>query len=401
MPEHDVELVAFFIASHYLTVLSSDNTRGTVSGSGYYKTGREVTVTLEYIFGTFKGWYNSDDVCVSTDNPYTFTMPDCDYTLTAVFRTQAEEDEIAWKKSHGVIPVLDSINRTITYGIYPQTHVNDQSLIAELDSLTDPSPINGWYYYEREYYAKVDATPYTSSYLFEDGTTIVSGTTYWFKCEPITWKILSNTANSYYLLSEQTIDKHCYCPSVSSRTIDGTTIYLNNYQYSEIRAWLNGLNGSSYSVSNYSGNGFYQTAFRFNNSYIQTTVVDNSASTTDSNSNKFACSNTTDKVFLPSYKDYINNSYGFSTSTSSSNTRYGRTTDYLRAVGGYYNNAENDYRYCDYYWTRSPSSSSSGSAWYVNADGSLSNKTTTFGVPLYVTAVGIRPAITLVVNEWQ
>lgn len=37
---------------------------------------------------------------------------------------------------------------------------------------------NGWYLYEGEYYAKRTACPYSSSYQFDNGTTIVEGKTY-------------------------------------------------------------------------------------------------------------------------------------------------------------------------------------------------------------------------------
>ena len=41
---------------------------------------------------------------------------------------------------------------------------------------------NGWYLDEGEYYAKRIAYPYSSSFQFDNGTTIVEGKTYWFKC---------------------------------------------------------------------------------------------------------------------------------------------------------------------------------------------------------------------------
>ena len=37
---------------------------------------------------------------------------------------------------------------------------------------------NGWYLYEGEYYAKRTAHSYSSSYQFDNGTTIVEGKTY-------------------------------------------------------------------------------------------------------------------------------------------------------------------------------------------------------------------------------
>ncbi|MDY4849288.1 MAG: DUF6273 domain-containing protein, partial [Bacilli bacterium] len=123
------------------------------------------------------------------------------------------------------------------------------------------------------------------------------------------------------------------------------------------RAWLNA--------------DFYNSAFALGNEHIQTTTVNNSASTTDDSSNSCDCANTEDKVFLPSYQDYINSSYGFSTSTSSTNTRYCRTTDWARARGACYYTSSGSYQYNGDYWTRSPYSYSLDYAWCVYGDGNL------------------------------
>ncbi|MBQ8749901.1 MAG: hypothetical protein IJZ29_05495, partial [Clostridia bacterium] len=92
--------------------------------------------------------------------------------------------------------------------------------------------------------------------------------------------------------------------SSSDRTVNSATVYANNYEYSTIRAYLNNLNGSSYSVADYSSNGFLNSAFTTEEQeLICTTTVDNSASTTSNDANKYACANTEDKVFLLSYQD--------------------------------------------------------------------------------------------------
>ena len=233
--------------------------------------------------------------------------------------------------------------------------------------------INGdWYDY-----AKVSATPndpYESGYKFDNGTTIVSGKTYWFKCEPITWNVLSNNDGEYYILSSVLLDAHCYYNSYSNRTIADETIYPNNYEYSDIRAWLN--------------DDFYNSAFALGNSHIQTTTVDNSATTTGSASNKYACNNTQDKVFLPSYQDYINSSYGFSsTSNVSTKTRRCKTTDWTRARGTYCSTSSS-YLYNGYYFTRSPARGYDQRASDVYYNGSLDLS--------HVNDIdGVRPALTI------
>ena len=116
-------------------------------------------------------------------------------------------------------------------------------------------------------------------------------------------------------------------------------------------------------------------------------MVDNSAATTHSAGNNFACANTEDKVFLPSYKDYINSSYGFSTSTGSTDTRCCRATDWVRARGAYCGVSN---QYNARYWTRSPDSGYSNLAWYVHDDGCLS-----YGGFVHYTDYSVRPGLSI------
>ena len=302
--------------------------------------------------GSKEFWASSTDGCAT----HTFTDPKATciehnfYTYDSFATLTCDDDRYvpSRNESLGITPMFSTKNNTVTYGLYPQKNVNDSTLISALNKLTTPG-INGWYLYENEYYAKLSATPNKSFYTFDNGTKIVSGTTYWFKCEPISWTILTNDYVDaddkhlgYYLLSDVLLDARRYDDD-----------YSNNYKDSEIRAWLN--------------NDFYNSAFALGNSYIQTTIVDNSAATTDSTSNSYACNNTQDKVFLPSYQDYINSSYGFSTSDDSTDTRYCKTTDWARAMGAWCDTES----YTDEYWTRSPCRNSSYVACYVECDGSL------------------------------
>ncbi|MDY4182983.1 MAG: InlB B-repeat-containing protein [Candidatus Onthovivens sp.] len=352
----EVNIEARWLKLNSLSVTSVDTSKGTVtitSGSGY--SGESITVVATPVGDcVFKGWYHKLTK-VSDDATYTFIMPTSDYSLVAHFLTKAEEEEERAKK-YASRPFVSADGKTITYGLYPQTNVNNSSLVSALNALTTFES-NGWYLYEGDYYAKVSATLDNSTYVFDNGTTIVNRRTYWFKCEPIVWNVLNNNNGEYYIVSSVLLDAHCYYNSISLRTIDGQTVYPNNYKYSGIRAWLNA--------------DFYNSAFALGNEHIQTTTVNNSASTTDDSSNSCDCANTEDKVFLPSYQDYINSSYGFSTSTSSTNTRYCRTTDWARARGACYYTSSGSYQYNGDYWTRSPYSYSLDYAWCVYGDGNL------------------------------
>lgn len=266
---------------------------------------------------------------------------------------QKTDEDVA----HGVIPKLSEDGKTIVYGLYPQKNVNDSTLVSALNSLTTPES-NDWYLYNNEYYAKVVAKPFTIYYdvSFDNGATIKNGTTYWFKCEPITWNVLSNNNGEYYILSSVVLDSHRYNKYWLGKDTNGR--YSNNYEYSEIRTWLN--------------NDFYNSAFALGNDCIQTTIVDNSYSTTERSGNivysDFACNDTQDKVFLPSYKDYINSSYGFSTSTALADTRTCKITDWAKARGSGYNNGTNDSNARLIYWTRSYDKSDNANAWCVSGE---------------------------------
>ncbi len=376
MPGNDVSLYALFTSGGYtFSVSSEDDSRGTVNDvSNRYKEGESITVVATPAEDcVFKSWYN-ESTKVSGKPNYTFAMPANDYSLVAHFFTKAEEEEIA---KYAKEPSVSSDGKTIAYGLYPQKNVNDSSLVSALNALTIPEP-NGWYLYEGDYYAKVSATPYYTSYKFDNGTTIVNGNTYWFKCEPIGWNVLSSNSCEYYIVSSVLLDAHRYNESYGQT--NGSP-YANNYQYSEIRAWLN--------------NDFYNSAFALGKIHIQTTTVDNSAVTTNSTINSYACANTKDKVFLLSYKDYTNSNYGFAASRGSTDTRYCKTTDWARARGAYLYSQTGTYANNGYYWTRSPYSGYSDYAWYVDHNGNLANCYVDCGDYIPSTRNSVRPGLSL------
>ena len=51
-------------------------------------------------------------------------------------------------------PIVDEANRTVIFGIYPQTRVTNTSLISNLEKL-QPTDVGGWYCFQGTYYAKV------------------------------------------------------------------------------------------------------------------------------------------------------------------------------------------------------------------------------------------------------
>ena len=264
----------------------------------------------------------------------------------------------------------------INLGRYPQTVVDNEETITALSSITETNEL-GYIEYNGNEYKKVVADPYKSSYTFINGNTITNGNTYYFLVEPIKWRVLTEDDNSYTLMCEMVLDNTCFYHLYGEeRTINGNTIYPNNYEYSNIRAWLNGYNGSSYNVDDYTNIGFFDIAFtEEEQALINTTLVDNSAETTTSSTNEYVCNNTNDKVYLLSYQDMINSSYGFLTD-------YARSKGCFMATTGYYGSA--------YWWLRSPNSSNSNYASNVISNGDVYNN-----IPVSNTGIGVRPAITI------
>ena len=374
-----------------LSLSSEDESKGSVNGGGTVKVGDEISITATPLAGyAFKGWYEGENL-ISSENPYTFAVPSSDVTYVAKFISEAEQEEL--NKKLGITPVVDLTNKTVTYGLYPQSYVSDTSLTATLDTLTPES--NGWVYYNDQYYVKKTANPCSDEIIFDDETTIKSNTDYWFKCELIKWNLLasSESEGKYTLVTSALLDAHSYSLYSAKSDSNGaiaeafeeTNGYKpNNYEKSLVRAWLN--------------DEFYKTAFNLNSSYIQTTEVDNSVSTTrgGNNASYYVCNNTQDKVYLLSYQDYLNTDYGFSSdalgsssSGYSTNLRVCKTTDYARANGIDYNDTN---YFTGWYWTRSPYTNDSSQIEFVTRNGQLTN-TNLAGTTQ--TEIGVRAAITI------
>ena len=258
----------------------------------------------------------------------------------------------------GVFPYLSNDNKTVQYGFYPQSYVKDKELIKSLNELNESD--NYWYYYEDSYYVKEIAKVYKGdSYSFNDNTSIVNGDEYWFKCEPITWDVLCNENGNYTLVSSLLLDVGVYYNNYENRIINEKNIYANDYEYSDIREWIN--------------NEFFNSAFRLNNKNIVNTSINNNE----------------DKVYLLSYQDYTNEDYSFSLDSNVSKTREVQVTDYVKVKGAWCNKDKNT----SSYWTRTPSSEYSYAAWNVNSGGKLSEYAVD-GIDHCV-----RPAITIFINK--
>ena len=219
------------------------------------------------------------------------------------------------------------------FGEYPQSLKLDEVTVDE-----NNKDYRGYYLgSDKNYYAKVIANPCGNDYTFAtNDTRVENGKVYYFKVEPIKWRIVAQEGNIATVICESII---------ANKAFDITS---NNYADSDVREWLN--------------SNFYQNAFdSFPRSLIQLTEVDNSVATTGYASNSYACLNTTDSIYLPSYADVINTAYKFSAEPfASDEKRMKSVTDYAIATGAYISLSEWGDQYGNGIWlTRSPSDQSS------------------------------------------
>jgi len=195
----------------------------------------------------------------------------------------------------------------IYFGEYPQT------LKANDVTITDTMDDRGYYLgSDKFFYVKIAAVADVYS------PSIKKGKDYYFRVEPIRWKILSEDGENAFILCDSIIANMAYDAGND-----------NNYQNSDIRAWLNET--------------FYETAFvALQQEIILITTVDNSKQSTGYHNNPYTCEDTNDKVFLLSYAEVTNTDYGF----VSNNDRVRKPSVYSYATG------MNNYNIC--WWLRSP-----------------------------------------------
>ena len=281
----------------------------------------------------------------------------------------------------------------IKFGSYPQSEVTDDALKSALTSKV--SSTDGWtsydYYisgeqsdfmkytdveYGGEKYRGVYFTKYRPSSTYYSSSTDNSeqddngyntSTVYWFKYDPMYWQVLSydkETGNAV-VLSRNIIDSQQYYNNYNERTIGGKTVYSNNYEHSDIRAWLNGT--------------FYNDTFNEKEKdAIIATTLDNSAHIA-----QYDSSSTTDKVWLLSYDEALNTAYGFSSHYNSTVTREAKGSAYALCQGLCKNSSSS----CSYWRLRS-AGDYGDEVFYVDDFGCVD-----YIDDVYYTNSGVRPAL--------
>ncbi|OQC11318.1 MAG: hypothetical protein BWX74_00293 [Tenericutes bacterium ADurb.Bin087] len=387
-------VIEFDCSNHYrtLSLVNNNPTMGSIEGDGYYKVGSNVTISVNRgLYHYFTGWYDASDTLVSNEYNYTFAMPDADTTFTAKFAAFSNIGTIAK-------------NQEVSFGVYPQVEMkgaDHPDLVAALNAAagTLPTAGNNQAWTDYGYYIKnvktsymwyIDishgADTYRGVYITKYRPTRISyesnvnntvqeqhgyrpTNVYWFKFEPIKWRVLDVVSDKALLFPTKALDAQDYNYTGQIRNIDGTTVYGSNYKHSTIRQWIN--------------NDFYNTAFNSEEGIrSQYTIVDNSASTTGANPNPLACENTNDKLFLLSYVDVTNANYGFTSNT----TRLRTPTDYGKAQGMYMPSSTTMWNLrSPYYDAANPNIT--GNVYYINTPGTITQ------YPVDYTYRAVMPAL--------
>ena len=304
----------------------------------------------------------------------------------------------------------------IEFGNYPQTRVTDEALITTLEEAAvelewqslgyealDQEPfafykdveLDGTRYRAQMYteyrnaYSGGNGIPGTNSVLRGNGYLIDA--TYWFRYEPIQWKVLDPEIGLLFpekILDAQAINKAMY--NESGDALTGETraphpgydyadaahqYYLNNYAHSNVRDWLTST--------------FIATAFSTKeHGTLRPIEIDNSvAETGDESFMQYGSENTTDAVFLLSFGDAAEPAYF---ADNAARCRTG--TDYAKAQGLYRYDPSGSY---EYWYLRSPATAPAYHA-YVTDTGSY-----TYGCETLGTDIGICPAVTISLEAYD
>lgn len=213
-----------------------------------------------------------------------------------------------------------------------------------------------------------------------------------YNVEKLRWKVVQKDEEKAFLICENVIIGNVpfYEQYMDNRVLEGKTIYPNNYEYSEVRAFLNGLAFPDVKEINrkWENKGFLQTAFtESEQEKILITLVDNSLQQMKFNENtktdsKYICNDTRDKIFLLSESEINNPALSF----IDDNSRIRAATDYAYDNMAFRSGLESK---GGIWWVRSPVSFYASRAAVVLYTGEADGKTNRVRDPL----TGVVPAL--------
>ena len=242
----------------------------------------------------------------------------------------------------------------IEFGSYPQSKITDSDLIAKIEAAGksiswvdynyyagtgdwddgNMKPVDGMMLYKDIPYngSKYRAVkinqyrPYrtgnTSSETYQYDNGYNKGNIYYFKYEPLSWRILDPSEG--YVMCNKIIDSQAYQNFIYYNgseyyNSEACENYASDWVTSSLRQWLN--------------NSFYNTAFTAEEKeQIGTSHLENKSII----SSAYNSADTYDKIFLISYYDAANSAYGFDSSSDANDAaRQLKGTDYAKCQGLY------------------------------------------------------------------
>ena len=201
----------------------------------------------------------------------------------------------------------------IKLGEYPQDVVGDENLANEIkiNGVKSGNKVK----YNDKYYVQLKVKPYNYgedgyNYYYTTKRTVIEDSLMYFEVKPITWRILEETDEYYYVTSEYIL----FTDTFTDDDIVEDGQNSNNYEKSSIRTYLNGY--------------FYENILN-SDPAIMLMNVDNGANSSDGDAdNPHLCNDTEDYVANISLGDTKNKKY-----FKRMDDRYAFATDYLIAQG--------------------------------------------------------------------
>ena len=312
--------------------------------------------------------------------------------------------------------VYHEVGDIVEFGSFPQSEVKDSSTLSVLRTYEDGlnwisyryyTGSGSWYdgnmkpsdymWYADETiggqkYRAVKFSQYrplhtghtsSASKSYQDENGYHPDTVYWFKYEPLMWRVLD--PDEGFIMCESIIDSQAFSNHVfrddnnvfgkgKGEFLNKSNEYASDWKTSSLSSWLN--------------SDFYNTAFTSSQqNKIKLTKLENKSTYKSQYDGKISYN----RVFLLSYWDAINPDYGFNSSYSNNDTaRRAQGTDYAKCQGLYVSrdsgSSASVYNGNSTWWLRSPYGSAStrnvnfkGSVYY---DGSVGDAD-----------YGIRPAL--------
>lgn len=314
------------------------------------------------------------------------------------------------------------------FGQYPQTKVVDNGIVNVLSGMTGDTPSQNnrgkwtaygyfkgysnnrpyqksfmWYIdleYLGEKYRGVYMNEYRLSEITKDctwsnqeGNGYLVNELYFFKYEPIKWRVLQSEGDKVMLFSDLVLDsQHYYRGDRPHYDSPGVPIYPNNFRRSDILNFLRGdfwawaFDDLAQSVVLSGDIACDASTMRIDDLKVQSHDLQEEAK-------EYSLAPFKAEAFLLSYKDIVTADYGFSKNDEGTETRKLKVTDYAACQG-----VRMDGDGYGGWWLRSPYVTANGGTLgqtvaYVNGSGEV------HAIRTYRTDIGVAPALRLDLYE--